>query len=135
DSPVTGTLRGAIGPVTFDQTVTLAAREHRIVTFTPDRVKALFIDNPRVWWPYRMGPQNLYTMTLTAETPQGPSDREQVTFGIQQMTSELTPEGHRLFKVNGKPILIRGGGWASYRLLRPPSRERLPVSLRSRRVT
>ncbi len=130
DSPVTGTLRGAIGSVTFDQTVTLAAREHRIVTFTPDRVKALTIDNPRVWWPYRMGPQNLYTMTLTAETPQGPSDREQVTFGIQQMTSELTPEGHRLFKVNGKPILIRGGGWASDMLLRPKTTERLEAELR-----
>ena len=46
------------------------------------------------------------------------------------MTSELTPKGHRLFKVNGKPILIRGGGWASDMMFRPASRERLEAELR-----
>jgi len=46
------------------------------------------------------------------------------------MSSELTPEGYRRFKVNGKPILIRGGGWASDMLLRPASRERLEAELR-----
>jgi exo-1,4-beta-D-glucosaminidase len=130
DAPVTGTVRGSIGSITFDESVSLAAREHRTLTFTPDRVKALTIENPRVWWPYRMGPQNLYTLTLTAETPQGPSDREQITFGIQQMTSDLTSEGNRLFKVNGKPILIRGGGWASDMLLRAKTTERLEAELR-----
>jgi exo-1,4-beta-D-glucosaminidase len=130
DAPVTGTVRGSIGSITFDESVSLAAREHRTLIFTPDRVKALTIENPRVWWPYRMGPQNLYTLTLTAETPQGPSDREQITFGIQQMTSDLTSEGNRLFKVNGKPILIRGGGWASDMLLRAKTTERLEAELR-----
>jgi exo-1,4-beta-D-glucosaminidase len=130
DAPVTGTVRGSIGSITFDESVSLAAREHRTLTFTPDRVKALTIENPRVWWPYRMGPQNLYTLTLTAETPQGPSDREQITFGIQQMTSDLTSEGNRLFKVNGRPILIRGGGWASDMLLRAKTTERLEAELR-----
>ena len=46
------------------------------------------------------------------------------------MASELTPEGHRLFKVNGRPILVRGGGWASDMLLRPASRERLLAEMR-----
>jgi exo-1,4-beta-D-glucosaminidase len=53
-----------------------------------------------------------------------------VTFGIQRMTSELTDKGHRLFKVNGKPILVRGGGWASDMLLRPKSKARLEAELR-----
>jgi exo-1,4-beta-D-glucosaminidase len=34
-------------------------------------------------------------------------------------SSELTRQGPPLFKVNGRPILIRGGGWASDMLLRP----------------
>jgi beta-galactosidase/beta-glucuronidase len=34
------------------------------------------------------------------------------------MESEITPEGHRLFKVNGQPLLIRGGGWTSDMMLR-----------------
>src|SRR6185436_11467418 len=43
---------------------------------------------------------------------------------------ELTPEGHRLFKVNGRPILIRGGGWASDMMLRPASAARLEAEMR-----
>jgi exo-1,4-beta-D-glucosaminidase len=53
-----------------------------------------------------------------------------VQFGIQQMGSELTDKGHRLFKVNGRPILIRGGGWASDMLLRPVTPERLEAQMR-----
>jgi exo-1,4-beta-D-glucosaminidase len=130
EAPVTGTIRGVIGPITFVQDVALAARERKRVTFTPDRFETLTIQNPRVWWPYRMGPQSLYTLTLTAETPQGSSDRVELTFGIQHMSSALTPEGHRLFKVNGRPVLVRGGGWASDMLLRPKSAERLDAELR-----
>ena len=51
-------------------------------------------------------------------------------FGIREASSELTPEGHRLFKVNGRPILVRGGGWASDMLLRPATTERLEAELR-----
>jgi exo-1,4-beta-D-glucosaminidase len=77
-----------------------------------------------------MGAQDLYTLELDAVVDGVSSDRQSVRFGIQQMTSELTPEGHRLFKVNGRPILIRGGGWASDMLLRPKSTERLEAELR-----
>jgi exo-1,4-beta-D-glucosaminidase len=58
------------------------------------------------------------------------SDRQDVTFGIQHVASELTPEGHRLFKVNGRPLLIRGGGWASDMLLRPAPTARLEAEMR-----
>ena len=51
-------------------------------------------------------------------------------FGIQEMSSELTDKGHRLFKVNGKPILVRGGGWASDMFLRPITTERARAELR-----
>ena len=38
------------------------------------------------------------------------------------MTSEFTTNGSRLFRINGKPILIRGGGWSPDMLLRPDSK-------------
>ena len=127
---VTGTVRGTIDDITFAQTVSLAPRERKTVTFTPDQVKELNISKPRLWWPYRLGAQNLYTLALTADVEGRESDRQQVRFGIQQMTSELTDKGHRLFKVNGKRILVRGGGWASDMLLREASTERLRAELR-----
>lgn len=130
DRPLSGTLKGALESLRFSQPVTLAARERKTLRFTPDVFPELIVHNPRVWWPYRMGAQNLYELSLELEVDGAVSDGQQVRFGIQQMSSELTKEGHRLFRVNGKPILIRGGGWASDMLLRPASRERLQAELR-----
>jgi exo-1,4-beta-D-glucosaminidase len=46
-----------------------------------------------------------------------------VTFGIREFTSELTEKGHRLFKINGRNILIRGAAWAPDMFLRPMSKK------------
>ncbi len=97
--------------------------------FTPETTPALNIAHPRLWWPYRMGEPARHTLALEVEANGAPSDRQEVRFGIQQTTSELTPEGHRLFKINGRPVLIRGGGWAGDMMLRH-SRERLEHELR-----
>jgi exo-1,4-beta-D-glucosaminidase len=130
DQPASGVVRGAIGAIQFAKAVALGPRETKSVRFTPEEVPALTIDKPRIWWPYRMGAQSLYTLALDVDVDGAISDRKDVRFGIQEMTSELTATGHRLFKVNGKPILIRGGGWASDMMFRPASRERLEAELR-----
>jgi exo-1,4-beta-D-glucosaminidase len=130
DAPVTGTLRGTIESIQFSKGVSLAPRERATVRITPKDVPALAMKNPRVWWPYRHGAQHLYSLALRVDAGGTMSDRQDVTFGIQRTSSELTKEGHRLFKVNGKPILIRGGGWASDMLLRPATTERLEAEMR-----
>jgi exo-1,4-beta-D-glucosaminidase len=130
DRPAKGTVRGAIESIRFSRDVALGPREKTTVRFTPNDTRELTIQKPRVWWPYRHGKQELYTLALDLDAEGKPSDRQQVTFGIQQMTSELTKEGARLFKVNGQPILIRGGGWASDMFLRPITTERAEAELR-----
>jgi exo-1,4-beta-D-glucosaminidase len=130
DRHIKGTVRGAIESISLSRDVALGPREKTLIRFTPRDTPALTIRNPRVWWPYRHGRQELYTLTLNVEVDGRSSDAQQVTFGIQQMTSELTKEGARLFKVNGKPILIRGGGWASDMFLRPITTERAEAELR-----
>ncbi len=130
DRPVAGVVRGEIETRRFSKPVSLSPGERAIVRFTPEEVRDLLIENPRVWWPYRHGPQNLYELSLVVEVEGAASDRQSVRFGVQEMTSELTEKGHRLFKVNGTPILIRGGGWASDMLLRPATTERLEAELR-----
>ena len=40
------------------------------------------------------------------------SDTRLVRFGIREVADYRTEQGHRGFKLNGKKILIRGGGWA-----------------------
>lgn len=126
----TAVVRGRIDDLVFSKAVTLGPGERRTVHISPDDAPGLRVRNPRVWWPYRHGGQPLYRLVLEARVGEALSDRQEVTFGIQHMSSELTAQGHRLFKVNGRPILIRGGGWASDMLFRPASRERLEAELR-----
>ncbi|HEY8151081.1 MAG TPA: sugar-binding domain-containing protein, partial [Vicinamibacteria bacterium] len=129
DRPVRGTVRGAIGEIRFAQEMALGPRERKVVRFTPETTPVLDVRRPRLWWPYRMGEPSLYTLAVEAEAEGGVSDRQQVRFGIREVTSELTDKGHRLFRVNGRPVLIRGGGWASDMMLRRSS-ERLRAEMR-----
>ncbi len=46
-----------------------------------------------------------------------PSDLRIVRFGVREIADYRTADGHRGFKLNGRPILIRGGGWADDLLL------------------
>ena len=123
DAPVQGVLRGRIdgagSPIEFFAQVRLAPGETRDALITPDQAPALHIRKPKLWWPYRMGPSYLHTLVLEFAGPDGAvSDRQTIRFGVEQTDSELTPEGHRLFKINGRPILVRGAGWAPDMLLR-----------------
>jgi exo-1,4-beta-D-glucosaminidase len=129
-APVTARVHGEIGTITFEKEVALAPQQLQTVRFTPDEVRGLTVDHPRVWWPYRYGDQPLYTLKVTVSANGTESDRTETRFGIQQYSSELTAEGYRLFKINGKPILVRGGGWASDMMLRPKSREQLEAEMR-----
>jgi exo-1,4-beta-D-glucosaminidase len=130
DRAITGSVRGSIGDISFSKSISLAPKEQATVRFTPEEVAALKIANPRLWWPYRYGEQHLYDLSIAVDVDGALSDQAKTKFGIHEMKSELTEKGHRLFKVNGKPILIRGGGWASDMMFRPASTERLEAELR-----
>jgi exo-1,4-beta-D-glucosaminidase len=122
-TPVKGILKGKISgaarPIEFSQSVELAANETKEVVFTPENVPALNIDEPKLWWPYQMGKPYLHTLSLEFQSASGKdSDSAGTSFGIVQMDSELTPDGFRLFKVNGKPVLVRGAGWTPDMMLR-----------------
>ncbi len=118
DQPVKAALHAEIDSIKISQPVELAAGETKIVTFTPEQFAPLKLAKPRLWWPYQMGKPELYSANFRVETGKEVSDRAVVTFGIREVTSDFTDKGHRLFKINGKPILIRGAAWAPDLLLR-----------------
>jgi len=124
--PVTGTLRGRIGDVAFSRPVTLPPHDSAFVHFTPDSFPQLRWKNPRLWWPAELGGTTpaLYDLTLEFVIDTQVSDRQQLRFGVREITSASTPQGGRLFRVNGRRILIRGGGWAPDMFFRPqPERQ------------
>ena len=107
------------GSIAVSKSVTLAAGAGRDVAFTPAAYPQLTIDHPRVWWPYAMGAQPLYRLSMSV----GRADSSSQTFGIRTITtrligaSALTPQGSRQFLVNGVPFTFRGGGWSEDLLL------------------
>ena len=121
DHPVHGTLKGQIENVTFEQPVELAANESKDITFTPDQYPQLVFANPRLWWPAQMGKPDLYPLTMTFDVDGTVSDRSHSDFGIREITSDLNSIGGRAFHINGKNILIRGGGWTPDMMLREDS--------------
>jgi len=121
DQPVKGKLKGQIENVTFEQDVDLAANEAKDVTFTPDKFSQLVFSNPRLWWPAQMGKPDLYKLSMQFEVNGAVSDHANSEFGIREITSEVNSVGGRRFQINGKNILIRGGGYTPDMMLRENS--------------
>ena len=116
--PVKGTLKGAIEKTEFSQEVELGPGESKDVTFAPDQFPQLNFDHPRLWWPAQMGKPELYTLRLEFDLEGKISDRSETRFGIREVKSEVLSANRRLFSINGKNILIRGGGWSPDMMLR-----------------
>jgi len=128
DEPVKGVLRAELEGIELQQPVELSGGESKVVKFAPEQFAKLKLAHPRLWWPYRMGTPHLYSAKLSFEIGKHISDVASVTFGIREVTSELTDKGHRLFKVNGRKVLVRGAAWAPDLLFRWSS-ERLDADL------
>jgi exo-1,4-beta-D-glucosaminidase len=115
---------GGGSPITVHQTVTVAAKATRTVSFTPAQNASLTISHPQVWWPYQMGAQPLYSLTTSVSVGGKVSDSTSETFGIRNVTSALigkggpAPSGSRSYSINGKRIVLRGGGYAQDLFLR-----------------
>jgi exo-1,4-beta-D-glucosaminidase len=115
---VSGRLKGRIEGVEFAQDVQVHAGEQKDVTFDTAEFPQLNLDHPRLWWPAQMGNPELYKLELSFEANGEISDTSSTSFGIREVTSELDSANHRIFSVNGKKILVRGGGWSPDMMLR-----------------
>ena len=116
---LSGTLQAEAAGLTFAKAVRLAAGASAHVELEPQDLA-----HPKLWWPYPVGPQNLYHARLQFTSGGQVSDRKEFDFGVREVTSELDAQNHRLFRINGQRILIRGGGWTQDMLLRfSPERE------------
>jgi exo-1,4-beta-D-glucosaminidase len=118
---IKGELRGTIGAVRFEQAVELAANESKDVAFSPQQFPQLVFSNPHLWWPAQMGQPSLYALVMDFDIQGTVSDESQTEFGVREIISEINAAGGREFHVNGKNILIRGGGWTPDMMLRQDS--------------
>lgn len=114
-------IKGDGGSVTFSTPkLKLQRGEHTTVTFSPKDFPQLVIKNPRLWWPKNKGEQNLYTLRLTLTDGKGNvMDSLTTRFGIREViATRETPDGSKLFLVNGHKTFVRGTNWIPEAMLR-----------------
>ncbi|WEO99221.1 exo-beta-D-glucosaminidase [Streptomyces sp. FXJ1.172] len=121
-APVTAEITGTIGTTTFTRQVPLAAHETKTVSFSPADTPGLHLTAPKVWWPAGMGGQPLYGLDLRASVAGTTSDTAHESFGIRDVQAPLNAAGARQYRINGRPLLVRGGGWSPDEFLRWDSR-------------
>ena len=103
--PVEGEVCGTFEGGEFTLPVQLEAGQTRQVTAQVE------VSEPRIWWTAEMGAPELYHMDVAFRKGDAVSHHKQVRFGIRSITAEVDAAGHRQFYLNGRPVLIKAGGW------------------------
>ncbi len=81
-------------------------------TFNPEDFGALKVKNVELWWPNGMGKAKLYNLKAEFVSGNKVLDRVEKKYGIRQIRSYLNADKNRTFEINGKFVLLKGGGWA-----------------------
>jgi exo-1,4-beta-D-glucosaminidase len=112
-----GAVNLSIGSKNISKKIVLAAGESHKVIFTASGFPQLKINSPKLWWPHTIGTPNMYQAAFSFQEGNTIFDRKKVDFGIRTVSSYLTPDGHRAYRINGKKIQIHGAGWTDRMLL------------------
>lgn len=108
---VQGELVGQFEGKEFRYPVSLKVGERKTLRLNADDIARFHVLNPRLWWCRQMGSPELYDMSLKFEAASQVSDACETTFGIREIGTYYTRDGFKGFTLNGKPVLVRGGGW------------------------
>jgi len=118
DKDMNGTLNANIeNDIHISKEIKLAAGETKEVILDSTDYPALKIEHPRLWWTHDLGKPNLYSLEISYVSNNQVSDTRKMKFGIRSIIGGWTEQGFRLYRLNGKKILIKGGGWTDPMLL------------------
>ncbi|TAJ14740.1 glycoside hydrolase family 2 [Marinilabiliaceae bacterium JC017] len=111
------TVEVAFEGIKLNKEVTIESGEEKNVIFDVTGYPQLALQQPKLWWPNNLGEPYLYDLSVKAFVNRQLSDALESRFGIREIEQYLTEEGHKGYKVNGRKILIKGGGWVDDMLL------------------
>ncbi len=117
DKDISGTLKIDIGDFTINKEISINQGENKKIVLTSKDYKQLHITNPKLWWPHTIGKPELYNVKVQFLANNKLIDKKDFDFGIREVSDYFTEKGHRGFKINGKKISIRGGGWVDNMML------------------
>ncbi len=101
-----------------EKQVSVKAGETLSYRFTPEEYPQLKVKNVELWWPNGMGKAKMYNLKTSFVAGSKVIDQIDKKYGIREMRSYLNKDKNRTFEINGKFILVKGGGWADDIFLR-----------------
>jgi len=116
-------ITGRLEKLEFKKSYELMPGEKKTVVISAEDTPELIIKSPRIWWTHDLGKPELYRLFLSLRAGGRPSDMASVRFGIREISDYFNEDGHRGYMLNGKKILIRGGGWTDDMLLAAPRKK------------
>ncbi|RKD90372.1 glycoside hydrolase family 2 protein [Mangrovibacterium diazotrophicum] len=117
DQVMEGTLRVNYELGVVEKEIALKPNETLSCHFDPKEFKSLSVNNVKLWWPNGMGDPNLYDLKVEFIADNKVLDCVQKNYGIREIKSYLNEDKNRTFEINGKFVLIKGGGWVDDLLL------------------
>jgi len=118
DKKVSGTLKTNIGnDIHLSTNVSLEPHEIKEVILSSEQYHQLTMMHPKLWWTHDLGDPYLYTLQMNFDINKQLSDSKKIKFGVRSVSGYMTDRGFRAYRLNGKKILIKGGGWTDPMLL------------------
>jgi len=111
-------VKGNIESISFEKEVILEPGQSTTIWFRSEDFSQLHLQNPRLWWPLGLGDPDMYTLLLKVQSGATVLDKQEVRFGIRKVETYLNEKDVRGYKVNGREVLIKSGGWVDDLFLR-----------------
>ncbi len=116
--PVEGIVRVDYEVGIVEKKVTIKANDTLSVRFNPGEYSELSVKNVELWWPNGMGKAKLYNLKTEFIANNKILDCVEKKYGIREIRSYMNADKNRTFEINGKFVLVKGGGWADDIFLR-----------------
>lgn len=118
DKPVEGTFSIDFEVGKLEKKVVVPANDTLSVRLNPAEFAQLSVKNIELWWPNGMGNAKLYNLKTEFKVGNEIYDEVEKKYGIREIRSYLNEDKNRAFEINGKFVLLKGGGWADDIFLR-----------------
>ena len=117
----------AVAPANFEGAGESNTAQHALIPGMSEFDIWLDIDKTELWWPWDMGEQNLYRLTLKASENDNLLDEQSDRFGLRHLRQ--VPGTWECY-VNGKRIFCKGPNYISEQLLSNMNREKYETDVR-----